>query len=165
VLSGYPVWSGPLQTHYIVEIWLPETGWYSVESTMLKHPWPQSQQLAVSLIYPEDEDGSAGRSCAADGVPYLSLTEAPGSDGRFTMKGVIPGREWCDHEAAPVREFAKDDAAWNDVLALARRHWDAWLAQGVEGPLSSDAIASSRPLGQAESLTELLDQMEGLTEK
>ncbi|MEK7867451.1 MAG: transglutaminase-like domain-containing protein, partial [Planctomycetota bacterium] len=165
VLSGYPVWSGPLQTHYIVEIWLPDTGWYAVESTMLKHPWPQSQQLAVSLVYPEDEDGSAGRSCAADGVPYLSLTEAPGSDGRFTMKGVIPGREWCDHEAAPVRAFPKDDAAWDEALTLARRHWRAWLAQGSEGPLSPDAFASRRPLGQAESLAELLLSLERLTVK
>ena len=130
---------------------------------MLKHPWPQSQQLAVSLVYPEDEDGSAGRSCAADGVPYLSLTEAPGSDGRFTMKGVIPGSEWCDHEAAPVRAFAKDDAAWDKALSLARRHWNAWLATGSDGPLSPDAIASRRALGRAESLAQLLDSLERLT--
>src|SRR5262249_1648568 len=27
ILSGYPVWSGPLQTHYIVEAYVPGYGW------------------------------------------------------------------------------------------------------------------------------------------
>lgn len=155
VLSGYPVWSGPLQTHYICEVWLPETGWYPVESTILHHPWPQSQQMAVSLVYPEDEDKSAGRSCAADGVPYLSLTESPGANGQFFLMGVIPGHDGCDHEATRVREFARDDGAWKESLELARTRWSAWLAKGKDAAVPDDVIEAARPFGACESLEAL----------
>ncbi len=160
VLSGYPVWSGPLQTHYICEIWLPETGWHSMESTMLKHPWPQSQQMAVSLVYPEDEDGSAGRSCAADGVPYLSLTEAPGAGGNFVMMGTVPGRDGCDHVATRQREFATDDGAWKETLELARARWGDWLAKGKEGPVPAEVIASRASFRDCASLVSLRDELE-----
>lgn len=155
VLSGYPVWSGPLQTHYIVEVWLPETGWYPIESTMLRHPWPQSQQAAVSLVYPEDEDASAGRACGADGVPYLSLTEAPGGDGVFVMIGTIPGHDDCDHEASLLSALPADDAAWQETLGLAREAWSAWLAAAAKRPAPAAEQASRRALKDCKTLADL----------
>lgn len=62
-----------------------------------------------------------------------------------------------------MREFARDDAAWDEALSLARRHWKAWLERCAEGPLSDDAVASRRPLGQAGSLADIRDTLERLT--
>ncbi|MBI3271110.1 MAG: transglutaminase domain-containing protein [Planctomycetes bacterium] len=162
VVSGYPVWSGPLQTHYIVEVHFPGHGWFPVESTLLRTPWPQSQQLAVSVVYPEDEERSAQRWCAADGVPYLSLTETPGGDDHFSLQGAIPDHAACDHEAVRTRDFAVEDAAWSDVLAAARSRWDAWLALAGRGPVPEAERVARRPLAECGSLAELRAELSRL---
>ena len=42
ILAGYPPWYGPLQTHYIVEAYVPEFGWYPIEASMSRSPWPNT---------------------------------------------------------------------------------------------------------------------------
>ena len=61
IVSGYAVWGGPHQTHYIVEAWLPGSGWVPFESTHVRARWPWSQQANVSIVRPEDEDRSGLR--------------------------------------------------------------------------------------------------------
>jgi hypothetical protein len=126
ILSGYPTWSGPLQTHYIVEAFVPSYGWYPIESTMTKSPWPPYQQVEVSIVPPEYEDASQPRPCAAGGVPYLSLTEMPvsGCRGVGTIK-----KYSCDHVAEVLRVLPTENAAadWTAALAVARARWAHWL--------------------------------------
>lgn len=65
-----------------VEAYIPNVGWYSIEPTYERHPWPSMGQIQVSIVPAEYEDKRAGeRDNAAPGVPYLSLTESLDSDG------------------------------------------------------------------------------------
>jgi transglutaminase-like putative cysteine protease len=127
ILSGYPLWSGPLQTHYIVEAYVPQYGWFPIESTMCRSPWQPYQQAEVSIIPPEHEDKSQPRPCGAGGVPYLSLTEIPGG-GAWDV-GCLPGEPYCDHVAEVVRALPTENAAadWTAALDVARARWAAWL--------------------------------------
>ena len=130
ILAGYPAWSGPLQTHYIVEAYVPGYGWYPIEPSLLKRPWHPWQQIEVAIVPPEHEDQSQPRRGGAGGVPYLSLTEWV----KFDPKGLMPGEktvildDGCDHLAKPLRNFqAESPAEWNKVLQKAGRHWERWL--------------------------------------
>src|SRR5262249_38299968 len=38
ILSGYPTWFGPLQTHYMVEAWMPGYGWSPPQATRRRAP-------------------------------------------------------------------------------------------------------------------------------
>jgi len=129
ILAGYPAWSGPLQTHYIVEAYVPDYGWYPIESTMLQAPWPPSQQIEVSIIPPEYEDRSQPRNSAAGGVPYLSLTENPGFDNSFIALGAADASRNCDHVAKSLRPFPEDSPAteWELAIDRAKARWTAWL--------------------------------------
>ena len=152
ILSGYPLWSGPLQTHYIVEAFVPGYGWYPIESTMCRSPWQPYQQVEVSIVPPEYEEEKAARRrmSAAGGVPYLSLTEIEGESG--WTKGEIEGAEFCDHVAELARElpahgFAPD---WELALDAARATWKAWLSgaqldasRRLATPLQPDDITAT----------------------
>lgn len=135
VLAGYPAWSGPLQTHYIVEAYIPSYGWYPIESTMLRAPWARHQQIQVSIVPPEYEDKSAMRPQIAGGVPYLSLDErAPDSAMFFTHGIVSSAHPYCDHEAVAMRNFPASTSKeeWNALLELARTRWSRWLTESGE---------------------------------
>src|SRR6185295_3057054 len=102
VLAGYPLWSGPLQTHYIVEAYVPRYGWYPVESTLGRASWPNCQQINVSIVPIEHEAESlAGRrACAAGAVPFMTLTEY-GAESWIAFERTL--KRYCDHEARQVR--------------------------------------------------------------
>ncbi len=131
VLSGYPSWSGPLQTHYIVEAYVPNYGWYPVESTLCRSPWPNSHQINVSIIPPEYEvENVAGRRRqVAGGVPYLSLTEGD-RRGLFYTHGTIEGAPHCDHQCKQIRRFESDAAEWSRAMEWAKPRWANWLSSG-----------------------------------
>src|SRR5688500_10037234 len=99
IVAGYPSWYGPLQTHYIVEAYVPEYGWYPIESTRGQSPWPNCQQALVAITPPRYEDRSraGARVGVAGGVPYLSLTELPVHDGSCIAVGAIEDARGCDH--------------------------------------------------------------------
>lgn len=133
ILSGYPSWSGPLQTHYIVEAYVPGYGWYPIESTMLRHPWPPYGQIAVRIIPPEDEGSTAkGRPFAAPGVPYLSLTEFPRFDRSFTALGTIDRKSYCDHEAVLIRPLEGKDSEWSGAVRRASERFSSWTARAAK---------------------------------
>jgi hypothetical protein len=129
IVAGYPSWSGPLQTHYIVEAYVPEYGWYPIESTMGRSPWPNFQQALVAIISPRYEDRSraGARVGVAGGVPYLSLTELPGNDGSCIAVGAIEDARGCDHHCRALRGLEGASDQWNLAAAAARPHWEAWL--------------------------------------
>jgi hypothetical protein len=163
VVAGYPLWSGPLQTHYVVELWCPRQGWLPFESTLLKYPWPGSQQIQVSVVQPADEDASAQRPCAAGGVPYLSLTEAPGCEDKVAfMPSLSTEHPGCDHEAVLVRAIPADAGGWPDTLAKARVSWTAWLARAAKGPVPGSEQARRRPLEACEDTRALRAALERL---
>lgn len=129
VLAGYPTWSGALQTHYTVEAYVPQFGWYPIESTLLQAPWPGHGQIQVSIVPVEYEgESSRRRAQGAGGVPYLSLTEARHPDGLFRADSNIDGKQYCDHVATQAKVLVDLDAAgWHEVLAVARTRWHGWL--------------------------------------
>jgi transglutaminase-like putative cysteine protease len=149
ILAGYPSWSGPLQTHYLVEAYVPDYGWYPIESTRLQAPWQPYQQIEVAIIPPEYEDKSQHRFCAAGGVPYLSLTEYPGHDGSFASIGTIVEKQSCDHQAKSWRPFAKSAPAedWRKAIDAAKARWKKWLASS---PTPGDDRRLTTPLQPAE---------------
>ncbi len=143
IVAGYPAWSGPLQTHYIVEAYVPTYGWYPIESSLLRAPWPSHQHIAVSIVPPEYEDRSAARPAAAGGVPYLSLTEHVPSEAPIRTLGTLgkPGT-WCDHECIAVRNFAESTSAeeWSRMMLRARARWaDRLKGEVTKSPESLSA--------------------------
>jgi hypothetical protein len=130
VLAGYPSWTGPLQTHYIVEAWVPGFGWYPIEATMLKSPWPNEYQVNVAIVPPKYESRQLAdaRPQAAAGVPYLSLTETPDAPSGIIVRGTLGPSRNCDHQCWMVRKFHTGDDQWESVLDAARSRWQKWLA-------------------------------------
>lgn len=125
ILAGYPTWSGPLQTHYTVEAFLPGSGWYPIESTMLQAPWPLSGQVQVRIVPPEHEDTRADlRPSACGGVPYLSLTEVDAPI--LTEMRVKPPA--CDHEAQLATPLEGGAEAWTRALEVGRARWEGFLS-------------------------------------
>jgi hypothetical protein len=129
IVAGYPSWSGPLQTHYIVEAYVPEYGWYPIESTMGRSPWPNDQQALVAIIPPRHEDQAmaGARVGVAGGVPYLSLTELPGNDGYCIAVGAIEDAAGCDHQCRAIQGLEGTNKQWKLANAAARTKWRAWL--------------------------------------
>jgi Transglutaminase-like superfamily len=153
ILSGYPSWSGPLQTHYIVEAYVPGYGWYPIEATMSQSPWPNIQQVNVAIIPPEYEaqEKAGMRSGIAGGVPYLSLTEMPENSDVVVAQGMVDSERDCDHECRMIRSLTGAPDEWEQALAWARPRWQEWLAAKHEkshgqlrfGRKSGDIAATS----------------------
>jgi transglutaminase-like putative cysteine protease len=166
ILAGYPVWSGPLQTHYNVEAFVPEHGWYLIESTLLQAPWPPFQQLQVAIVPPEYEDLGVIRHFTAGGVPYLSLTEYVDLDNRFVARGALDPNRSCDHAAAQLAKFPADAAAgdWRRALDLGRERWTAWVetSPAVEGV---GVLASPRAIEDVRSAADPRDVIARLGQK
>lgn len=164
ILAGYPTGGSPLQTHYIVEAYVPTYGWYPIESTMLRAPWPPYRQVEVAIIPPEYEDRSERRAFVAGGVPFLSLTERPAGGSSFMMTGTVDATRSCDHVAKVWRPFPPDipTADWDRAIKKAKTRWQAWLASSpaldahhhLTTPLTADAIRAKDP----SELTRLLEQ-------
>jgi len=162
VVAGYPSWSGPLQTHYLVEAYVPRFGWYPIESSLCKSPWANEYQVNVAIIPPkyESQELAGGRVTGAAGVPYLSLTEMPDAPSGIILKGTIDSARNCDHQCKMVRQFPTGDAQWTSVLDAAASRWQKWLAsdprltagQLILGP-KPDAIHATSPSELMEELT------------
>ena len=163
VVAGYPSWSGPLQTHYIVEAYVPQFGWYPIESTRCKSPWPNEYQVNVAIVPPkyESQELADGRPTGAAGVPFLSLTEMPDAPSGIILRGTIDPARNCDHQCKMVRKFPADDDQWKSVLDAANSRWQKWLAsepqstkegQLILGP-KPDAIDATSPSGLMKELT------------
>jgi hypothetical protein len=162
VVAGYPSWSGPLQTHYIVEAYVPRFGWYPIESSLLKSPWSNEYQVNVAIVPPKYESRAlaSGRPQAAAGVPYLSLTEMPDAPSGIILNGTINPARNCDHQCKMVRKFPTGDGQWASVLDAANARWRKWLAsepQSTEGQLihgpKPDEIDATAPSELMEELT------------
>lgn len=163
ILAGYPTGGAPLQTHYIVEAYVPDYGWYPIESTILRAPWAPYQQVEVAIVPPEYEDRSEHRPFVAGGVPYLSLTERPGA-GAFMMTGTIDETRSCDHAARLWRAFPPDAPAadWERATTRAQARWRAWVdsppalntQHRLATPLTADALEATNPAELAKLLAD-----------
>jgi transglutaminase-like putative cysteine protease len=125
VLAGYPLWSGPLQTHYIVEAFVPGFGWYPVESTLGRAPWSNSQQVNVSIVPIEHEsrERAGARPCAGGAVPYLSLTEI---DAGVPLRLTGTLAQYCDHQAKLLRPLEGRPDEWSKAQRQLRERWERW---------------------------------------
>jgi hypothetical protein len=134
VVAGYPSWSGPLQTHYIVEAFVPGFGWYPMESTLGRSPWPNTHQVNVAIVPPEYERQEVARyrPWVAGGVPYLSLTEIIDPPNNITPHGTVDWDRNCDHHCKFLRAFPASRDQWSSALTLARSRWQTWIASPTE---------------------------------
>jgi hypothetical protein len=162
VIAGYPSWSGPLQTHYIVEAYIPEFGWYPIESTLCKSPWANEYQVNVAIVPPKYESKELAdlRSCAAGGVPYLSLTEMPNCPSGIIARGTVDRERSCDHNCKMVRKFSTEDDGWAPALDSARSRWQQWLAaQSATAGGTSLVLAPKADRITATSPSELIEEL------
>jgi hypothetical protein len=162
VVAGYPSWTGPLQTHYIVEAWVPQFGWYPIEPTALKSPWPNEYQVNVAVVPPkyESREFADARPQAAAGVPYLSLTEMPDAPSGIIVGGTLGPRRNCDHQCWMVRKFPTDDGQWASALDAARSRWQKWLASKPQATEEGQLIFGPKPDAiHATSPSELMEEL------
>jgi hypothetical protein len=162
VVAGYPSWSGPLQTHYIVEAYVPQFGWYPIEPSLLKAPWPNEYQVNVAIVPPkyETKERAGVRPQAAPGVPYLSLTEMSDAPSGITMRGTIDANRSCDHQCKMIRKFPTDDTQWASVLDAANARWQKWLASKPQSTKEAQLILGPKPDAiDAMSPSELMEQL------
>jgi hypothetical protein len=162
ILAGYPIWSGPLQTHYVVEYWLPRGGWRLMESTQCRDDRPGHEQIEVALVLLEDEaeDKAKQRFGAAGAVPFLSLTEYPeagvGRKPYVGLRGNMPDRPACDHRALMVARFDEPREAWADAAKRLAARWTKIADAAVNSKTPLDGLAVPAGLEVAKSLTDLL---------
>jgi len=167
VIAGYPTWSGPLQTHYVVEYWLPGIGWRLMESSLCRDDRPAAEQIEVAMVLPEDEAmGKAGmRPGAAGGVPFLSLTEYPDppKDGAIAvwLGGNMPGRPACDHRAVAVRAIEATPEAWKAAAEALAKRWRALFGEAAEPAPDPARLAGSKDLASAATLDAILKALGG----
>lgn len=167
IIAGYPTWSGPLQTHYVVEYWLPQGGWRLMESTLCRDDRPGWEQIEVAMVLPNDEEEKwAGRRCgAAGGVPYRSLTEYPDAKGLSVpayLVGDMPGKPGCDHRAVTVKVYPADDEGWARAERSLGARWRKRTDAAVKDSGTIGDLAPKKTAASAKSLTEL---MRGLNER
>jgi len=162
IVAGYPSWSGPLQTHYIVEAYVPQFGWYPIESTMCKSPWPNEYQVNVAIVPPkyESKELANWRPQGAGGVPYLSLTEMPDAPSGIIVNGTIDPAQNCDHQCKMVRKFPTGDGQWDSVFDAANSRWQKWLASVPQSNEKSQLIIGPKPDAiDATSSSELMEEL------
>lgn len=152
ILAGYPPRSGPLGTHYIIEAYVPGYGWYPIEPTLLKAPWPPPAQQHVAIIPVEYEDRAEHRPMYNRGTPFLSKPEEKHlmcMVGASLQEAEKRGRHiseiWCSYSAeAP-------SADWDAAVQAARRQWAEWVRSSPEcsrsgvlaSPLQPDDLADA----------------------
>lgn len=161
IVAGFPTWSGPLQTHYVVEYWLPKGGWRLMESTRCQDDRPSYEQIEVALVLPEDEAEAVAcrRASVAGGVPHLTLTEYPDAKSPSDMRVHWVGntrRKACDHEAVHVATFEDGDAkAWAAAAATLRARWQAATKAAREDPTQIKGLAPVDGIAKVKSLDAL----------
>jgi hypothetical protein len=63
-----------LQTHYIVEFYVPDYGWVWMESTMGIMPYQPTDAVLLRIVYPEDETpGGVPENTTIDSTPNINL--------------------------------------------------------------------------------------------
>ncbi|MHC5036113.1 MAG: transglutaminase-like domain-containing protein [Planctomycetota bacterium] len=160
VIAGYPTWSGPLQTHYVVEYWLPKGGWRLMESTRCLDDRPGYEQIEVAMVLPEDESEAKakGRVAAAGAVPYLSLTEYPEAKGRESpwLVGNIPNRPGSDHQAVQIAIFEAAPEVWETAVKQLKARWRALTGEAVKTAAAFQKLAPVTGLDSVKTLPALL---------
>lgn len=119
-------------------------------------PWPNHQQVNVSIIPPEHEarEKAQARPSAAGAGPYLSLTEAVDAFPGLVAVGII--KPHCPHACVIAQPMEAPTTEWAEAQVWAQARWARWLesspsfSRGVLtfGP---ERVSASRPGGlQAE---------------
>lgn len=163
ILACYPTWSGPLQTHYIVQFYVPDYGWVWLESAIGEAPYLPYQDVITAIVYPEDEEKSfEPKRWSMSGVPYMTLTENLGSSDFTISKMLIAPEKDCDHVAGVVQRFEETDAKkWDAAFLTAQSVWRATLAQLKASETLSDALkAAQKSAATAATLDELATRLQ-----
>ena len=163
ILACYPTWAGPLQTHYIVQFYVPDYGWVWLESTTGDVPRLPYQDVIVAIVNPDDEERSfQSPRWAAQGVPYMTLTENLGAPQFAVTKMLVAPEKSCDHVAGITQTWTDGDAKrWDSVFTQAQGVWTATLAHLQSGrPLPDEVAAAQKEAAAAKSLDALASRLE-----
>ena len=161
-VANIPTWGGPLQTHYIDELYLgPERGWRLVEPQGTAVVLDADFAIVLRITRPEDEGAEAmtyDDGWSSPGVPLHSLVRPLAGAGRMTAgfdAGAFPGCDVCDnqgfHQAVLEGEGEALRAAFSEARALWLATQEAWQANGPD-PAEQELRAR---LAEAGSLVEL----------
>jgi hypothetical protein len=158
ILACYPTWAGPLQTHYIVEYFVPQKGWVWMESTMGKTPLEPYQYVIVGVVYTEDEQRSfEPHRWSAPGVPYLSLTENLGDPNFAVWRMLIAPDKACDHVATLTTALTETDTAkWKETFLLASNLWKTHLNNLQKGNAPTASLKSAQRLAASATTLDAL---------
>jgi len=158
-MANYPTWGKAYATHYNVEFYVPQRGWYWLDTIVGKMPVRPYEQVVAALVQPEDEDRSfeAGRN-AAGGVPWGTLIE-PIRPGRTRVTGGLD-RRGSQTVAGPVQVFEDgSEAQWKQAAKIARRVWRKFLERKRKGKKAARATRLQRDAAECRSLGEFLVTM------
>jgi hypothetical protein len=136
VLAVIPTYASALQTHYIVEFFVPEYGWVRFESTHRRIPWKPYNDVVVAVVMPEDENRSFEQSrWFTQGVPYLSVLEKL-DNHNVHWRGTIAPEMNCDHAGKAIRVFGNGES---DHFNLP---WEVWnVFSNKTGDLMEEAFS------------------------
>ena len=127
--SGVPTGAADVSIHYVVEAFLTTGNWMRIESTMLQSPAPDSGQVDLVAVDPEDETrGAITRPGSVDCLPWLSVSEFMEECGGCSTRGVVAPDSIGGFTAVILesRDAGRDGSAWrrrHDQLAARWHHW------------------------------------------
>ncbi|MEA1992814.1 MAG: transglutaminase domain-containing protein [Euryarchaeota archaeon] len=162
ILAVYPTWSSDLQTHYIVEFYVPGYGWVWYESTLNKIPWDSYGDIVVAAVSSEDENRSAKgeRWTGGSGVPWLSLTENL-SNAQIEFLGMVNPDNNSDHYAGPVKVFDEPQEKIEEAFSITQSVWNVYLSLRVEDEeVPQEALALQREAVECERIEDYIEKME-----
>jgi len=142
-VANIPTWGGPLQTHYIDELYLgPELGWRLVEPQGTDCVLDADFTIVLRVTRPEDEGAEAmtyDGGWSSPGVPLFSLVRPLAGAGRMTAgfdAGAFPGCDSCDNQGFHHAVLEGDAQALRAAFEDARGLWQAtqasWQASGPD---------------------------------
>ena len=160
VMANYPTWGQAYATHYNVEFYVPQYGWYWLDTIVGKMPIKPYEQVVATAVYPEDEDRAfeAGRN-ASGGVPWGTLIQ-PIRPGKTGVTGALD-RRGSQTVAGPLSVFEDGTKEqWRKASEIAKGVWREFIDRKLKGKEIQLAVKLQRDAAECHSLREFLATME-----
>jgi transglutaminase-like putative cysteine protease len=126
IVTGIPTWSGPLQMHFIVEVFVPGYGWYPVETALRREGWQPQNQVRLLTVPHAYEDYERSKDARfAPGIPYLALAEPDSaSPSAADIFGLVDPTSNCPSVATPLLCWGQPAEPRKELLSRAQARWN-----------------------------------------
>jgi transglutaminase-like putative cysteine protease len=142
--SGIPTWAAYTSVHFVVEAFFPSGTWMRLEPTLLQNPAPDSGQVDLVAIEPDDETkGAISRPGAVDCLPFLSVSEFAEPCEHCGFRGGIGPDSIAGRTASILesRALGGSSSDWRGRRAELMSSWRRWVAThpriGPDGVLAT----------------------------